>query len=336
MGFSYGKMNQPSNIKTKRRSRDESDEEDDPNEADLGQGCTLLKDLYDLNLVERVKVSNNHGQPVGSEARLLAGYLGIIARNANMLPINYESWHHMSDSNKNQALDNIKERFALEVLDDYIKKALGKKWRDHKNTLKKEYFKKDISLKEKLRNVPLRMLRYQWEDAVRFWNSKKCEEVSSGQKVGRLQLFDITHRKKDGSPMTSKAGEIMEKLKEKKAEYEAIFSTDSSVNLEDIDNRIITEVLGLESQAQAEIQRLRDQIAQMQASTVEQIAEVQKKYEELQQQLRVDAAAREAAVAAREVETAVMAAEQSRKYDELQLQLQHMTKMFQQSQKLPY
>ncbi|PPR99829.1 hypothetical protein GOBAR_AA20835 [Gossypium barbadense] len=146
------------------------------------------------------------------------------------------------------------------------------------------------------------MLRYQWEDA----------EVSSGQKVGRLQLFEITHRKKDGSPMTSEAGEIMEKLKEKKTEYEAIASTDSSVNLENIDNIIITEVLGPErygrvrfqgsgvtstqyfgsssqqyihsgSQAQAEVQRLRDQIAQMQTSTVEQIAEVQRKYEELQQ-----------------------------------------------------
>ncbi|KHG26997.1 DNA primase [Gossypium arboreum] len=79
----------------------------------------------------------------------------------------------MPDSNKNQALDNIKERFALDVLDDYIKKALGKKWRDHKSNLKKEYFKKDISLKEKLRNVLPGMLSYQWEDAVRFWNSKK-------------------------------------------------------------------------------------------------------------------------------------------------------------------
>ncbi|KHG18543.1 nifH [Gossypium arboreum] len=40
----------------------------------------LLKDLYNLNPVEHVKVSrNSHGQPVGSEARLLAGYLGIIA-----------------------------------------------------------------------------------------------------------------------------------------------------------------------------------------------------------------------------------------------------------------
>ncbi|PPR98147.1 hypothetical protein GOBAR_AA22521 [Gossypium barbadense] len=160
------------------------------------------------NLVERVKVRRNtHGHPVGSEARLLAGYLGILTRNANMLPINYESWHHMPDSNKNQALANIKERFALEVSDDYIKKALGSR---------------------------------------SFASIAEAEEVKSGQKIGRLQLFEITHRKKDGSLMTSEAGEIMEKLKENKVEYEAITSTGSFVNLENIDNRIITEVLGPE------------------------------------------------------------------------------------------
>ncbi|PPS01928.1 hypothetical protein GOBAR_AA18736 [Gossypium barbadense] len=123
-----------------------------------------------------------------------------------------------------------------------------------------------------------------------FASVAEAEEVSSSQKVGRLQLFEITHRKKDGSPMTSEAGEIMEKLKEKKMEYKAIASKNSSVNLENIDNRIITEVLGperysrvrfqgsgvtltqyfgsgsqqymrSESQAQAEVQWLRDQIA---------------------------------------------------------------------------
>ncbi|PPS18893.1 hypothetical protein GOBAR_AA01697 [Gossypium barbadense] len=238
------------------------------------------------------------------------------------------------------------ERFALEVFDAYIKKALGKKWRDHKSILKKEYFKKPISLEEKLQNVPPGMLRYQWEDAVRFWNSKKGEEASSGQKVGRLQLFDITHRKKDGTPMTSEAVEIMEKLKDKKAEYEATASTDSSVNFEDIDNRIINEVLGperygrvrfqgsgvnptqyfgsashqympSESQSQAEVQRLKDQIVQIQASTDEQIS-----------QLRAETAAREAEAAVRE-------AEQNRKYNELQLQLQSIMTMFQQFQNPP-
>ncbi|KAH1032011.1 hypothetical protein J1N35_044185 [Gossypium stocksii] len=44
------------------------------------------------------------------------------------------------------------------------------------------------------------------------------------------------HRKKDGSPLTIEATEIMEKLKDKTAEYETIASSDSSVNLENIDN----------------------------------------------------------------------------------------------------
>ncbi|MFQ6664103.1 hypothetical protein Gotur_031323, partial [Gossypium turneri] len=94
--------------------------------------------------------------------------------------------------------------------------------------------------------------------------------------------------------MTPEAAEIMEKLKDKKAEYEAIASSDSSVNLDDVDNRNITEVLGPERYGQ----RLRDQMAQMQVTTVE----VQRKYEEPQLQLKAAAAAREAEVAARQAE----------------------------------
>ncbi|MFQ6652460.1 hypothetical protein Gotur_024311 [Gossypium turneri] len=239
------------------------------------RGRTLLRDLYELDPVEHVKVSSNSfGQPVRSETCLLAGYMGILARNANMLPINFESWHKMPESNKNQTLDNIKVRFTLEVSDAYVKKALGKRWRDHKSTLKKDYFKTKITLNEKLQNVPPGMLRYQWEeDSERVGKSSRqkqkfthtagsksfacvaqAEKLSSGQKVGRLQLFDITHRKKDGNPMTLEAAEIMEKLKDKKADYEAIASSDSSVHIDDIDNRIITEVLGPERYGRVQFQ----------------------------------------------------------------------------------
>ncbi|XP_052874768.1 uncharacterized protein LOC128280595 [Gossypium arboreum] len=75
-------------------------------------------------------------------------------------------------------LSNIKERFALEVSDAYIKKALGKKRRDHNSILKKEYFKKPISLEEKLQNVPPGMLMYQWEDAFDFGIRRKERTVS--------------------------------------------------------------------------------------------------------------------------------------------------------------
>ncbi|KHF97426.1 serS [Gossypium arboreum] len=107
--------------------------------------------------------------------------------------------------------------------------------------------------------------------------------------------------------MTTEAAEIMEKLKDKREEYKAIALSDSSVNLDDIDNRIITEVLAIHAsgnQAQVEVQRLRNQMAQMQASTVEQIvqliveaasreAKAQRKYDELQLQLKAEAAAKE-------------------------------------------
>ncbi|KAK5840142.1 hypothetical protein PVK06_009022 [Gossypium arboreum] len=84
---------------------------------------------------------------------------------------------------------------------------------------------------------------------IQLTNQQKFKEQSSGKKFGCLQLFDITHRKKDGSPMTTEATEIMEKLKDKRAEYEAVASSDSSVNLEDIDNQVIPEVSGPEREA---------------------------------------------------------------------------------------
>ncbi|KAE8727287.1 hypothetical protein F3Y22_tig00005566pilonHSYRG00016 [Hibiscus syriacus] len=185
------------------------------------RGRTTLKELYQLPPEHRVKVSRNDaGQPIGPESRLLAGYLGIVRCNVNLLPINYESWREMPNSNKNQALDFVKEKFSLEVSDDYVKQT------------------------------------YQWEDAVRFWSSQKgqtrehigvasrqqqkfthtagsksfaCiaheEENTSGSKVGRIQLFDMTHTKKDGTPMTADAAEITEKLREKKAEYHVTASS---------------------------------------------------------------------------------------------------------------
>ncbi|KAK5771365.1 hypothetical protein PVK06_047567 [Gossypium arboreum] len=70
-------------------------------------------------------------------------------------------------------------------------------------------------------------------------------------------------------------------------------------------------------QSQAEVQRLKDQIVQIEASTDEQIA-----------QLRAEAAAREAEAAARE-------AKQNRKYNKLLQQLQSMMTMFHQFQNPP-
>ncbi|MFQ6651295.1 hypothetical protein Gotur_023653, partial [Gossypium turneri] len=74
------------------------------------------------------------------------------------------------------------EKFTLEVSDNYVKKALAKKWRDHKSTLKKEYFKKNISLEEKLRNVPPGMLRIVSELELQVGKNKNSR-TQLGRKV---------------------------------------------------------------------------------------------------------------------------------------------------------
>ncbi|KHG05450.1 Glucose-6-phosphate isomerase [Gossypium arboreum] len=139
------------------------------------------------------------------------------------------------------------------------------------------------------------MLRYQWEDAVRFWNSKKGEDRERVGTTSR-QKQKFTHTAKSKS--FACVDEDEEKLKDKRVKYEAVTSSDSSINLDNIDNRVITEVLRPEKYGRVK------RLVGSDASTVEEIA-----------QLKVEAAAKEA--------------EQNRKYDELQQQFQNMMKMFQ-------
>ncbi|GMI65151.1 hypothetical protein HRI_000184400 [Hibiscus trionum] len=344
------------------------------------RGRTTLNELYNLPAGERVKVSRNDvGQPIGAEAGVLGSYLGIVARNHAILPINYESWRQMPNGNKNQALELVKDKFSLEVSDDYLKHVLGKKWRDSKSFLKKTYFKKDLTLQEKLQNIPPGIMRHQWEDAVRFWSSTKGEDrervgvtsrqkqkythtagsksfarlaneeqITTGTSIGRIKLFDITHTKKDGSPITPEAAEIMEKLRQKKTEYEATASTNGSVNMEEIENQVIVDVLGPErygrvrcqgsfvtptkyfganssqymppqsQSSQAEVCRLKQQLSQFQAEVAAREAERERKEAE-----------RDAEIARKEAEREAREAEREAAHQKLQERFEEMMAMLQ-------
>ena len=68
-----------------------------------------------------MKVGQNEvGQPIGKEAAVMANFIGITARNSSVLPINYESWHHMPNAKKNQAVDLIKVIILFYVVQNFI------------------------------------------------------------------------------------------------------------------------------------------------------------------------------------------------------------------------
>ncbi|KAE8702328.1 UDP-glycosyltransferase 73C5-like [Hibiscus syriacus] len=187
------------------------------------RGHTTLKELYQLPPGHRVKVSRNDAdQPIGPESRL-PGYLGIVGRNANMLPINYESWCEMPNSNKNQALDFVKSHQECSGTNRKMQSDFGVHKKDRQQ--------------QKFTHTP---------GSKSFACIAHKEENISGSKVGRIQLFDITHTKKDNTPMTVDTAEIMEKLREKKAEYHVIASSQGIVNDDDIENQAINDVLGPE------------------------------------------------------------------------------------------
>ncbi|XP_038997321.1 uncharacterized protein LOC120122172 [Hibiscus syriacus] len=193
-----------------------------------------MKELYQLPLGDRMRVSSNDvGQPIGTEARVLSCYLGIIARNASLLPINYESWREMPNSNKIQVVDCIKVIISLKEMER------------SQEFLKKNYFKNNLNLEEKLQNIPSGMLRYQWEDTVRFWSSKKGKEITSGNRVGRIKLFEMTHTKKKIALLwLLKLQKLWKKLSDKRVEYEATASSNASINSDEIENQVIAEVFG--------------------------------------------------------------------------------------------
>ncbi|GMI78907.1 hypothetical protein HRI_001560000 [Hibiscus trionum] len=267
------------------------------------RGRTTLNELYNLPASERVKVSRNDvGQPIGAEAGVLGSYLGIVACNHAILPINYESWRQMPNGNKNQALELVKDKFSLE---------------------------NDLTLQEKLQNIPPGIFRHQWEDAVRFWSSTKGEDrervgvtsrqkqkfthtagsksfarianeeqITTGTSIGRIKLFDITHTKKDGSPITPEAAEIIEKLRKKRPSMKLqlqlmvlLIWKRSRIKL------LLTSwvLKDMSQSSQAEVYRLKQQLSQFQAEVEAREAERERKEAEREAERERKEAEREAA-----------------------------------------
>ncbi|XVF60576.1 hypothetical protein PTKIN_Ptkin08bG0058900 [Pterospermum kingtungense] len=120
---------------------------------------------------------NSEGQPIGKEAQLLSGFLGLTALNCRQSPINYETWHHVPNGVKQGILDFIETRFYLEIPTSIVFKSLGEKWRDYKHDLKKRYFNRSDGIAVTLQKVPPRVIKWQYEKLVAFWYSEKGEVI---------------------------------------------------------------------------------------------------------------------------------------------------------------
>nr|XP_027187224.1 uncharacterized protein LOC105851477 [Cicer arietinum] len=134
---------------------------------------------------------NSNGQPVGSAAGLLGGFLGEIARKFKDFPIMYDNWKLVPSTRKNEIFkDKIQSKFVVDDKDNkkYILSSLGKKWRDARCRLFKKFYKWDISLEENLQNYPRSINQDHWTIFVQYRRKTDTVEKADKNAANREKL----------------------------------------------------------------------------------------------------------------------------------------------------
>nr|CAD1817944.1 unnamed protein product [Ananas comosus var. bracteatus] len=172
--------------------------------------------------------------------RVLASFLGIVARNANLTPLHIPDWRAFPMKEKRNILKLVKSKFSILTRGEkWVLRSLGKKWKDYKCQLKSEYYLKYKNVDDLLENRPERVPRDQWTTLVSFWNSEKvkrkesrkswktkmphtagsksfarltAEKTKDGAEPSRVHIFIETHKpRKDGRPIDNESlGKVFE------------------------------------------------------------------------------------------------------------------------------
>ncbi|KAL6558330.1 hypothetical protein OROMI_018680 [Orobanche minor] len=107
------------------------------------RGFTYMPHVYAIssnNNSQPVKVEfNEYGKPIGPNKSKFVEFLGSIARNGKVAPLNYPDWHKVPKIDKARMMDMIKLFIPTEC-EKIVFKALGRSWRNFKCRIKNLYF----------------------------------------------------------------------------------------------------------------------------------------------------------------------------------------------------
>nr|XP_029151615.1 uncharacterized protein LOC112778863 [Arachis hypogaea] len=183
----------------------------------------LAKDVHNLPEGLRIVVNfDKHHATIGEAAGLLAGVYGQLATDCARFCF--------------KVSDNLAKRFLLQ--------SLGKKWREHRIKLWNDFYDPRLSKTEIINNAPEDIAPDQWALFVEYCLKPKTQKFckrnqeirqkqiiphtsgaksiarrraelteETGKEVSRVQMWDITHKKIDGSYVNEKAKEIAVRLK---------------------------------------------------------------------------------------------------------------------------
>ncbi|KAL2326250.1 hypothetical protein Fmac_025308 [Flemingia macrophylla] len=176
---------------------------------------------------------NRNNQPVGDSSSLLAGFLGQVASNFGNFPVLYENW-----TQANFVVNDEKHK-------QYILGSLGKKWKDKRCRLFDKYHNWELSMEKNIQNHPPHIPQDHWAIFVRYRRTAKSMDIANknvanraklviphilgsktlartrdeletihGREFSRAEMYQLSHKKPDGTFVNEEARELHEKLHE--------------------------------------------------------------------------------------------------------------------------
>ncbi|KAL6574453.1 hypothetical protein OROHE_001357 [Orobanche hederae] len=146
------------------------------------RGPTVLADVHNRKYEDRPPiVLNEYGQPIGptkEASRELSRFLGTVAKDSMLAPLNYCEWSKFPSKLKAKIWDYVLEKYMIpEEGFDWVMTTVNTLWRTHKSRVKKQYYYAFDNDDDRWKNRPETMSDQQFLDLLQYWNMEDIEKV---------------------------------------------------------------------------------------------------------------------------------------------------------------
>ncbi|XP_049390290.1 uncharacterized protein LOC125854758 [Solanum stenotomum] len=135
-------------------------------------------------------VLNKAGQPVGPSNDVvieLSSFLGTLARNATLCPLDIENWKLLDT--KQDLWDYTKEKYDIpEIGNTWTLKTIQEAWRRRKFDLKTHHFDAYANDQIRMEKKPDDVPTSQFKELLKYWNSEKFQKMSKANSENRKKL----------------------------------------------------------------------------------------------------------------------------------------------------
>ncbi|XP_059589813.1 uncharacterized protein LOC109124170 [Vitis vinifera] len=228
------------------------------------RGPTRNLDLLSMKPKEKKTTRfNTKGQVVyDGKGERLSSYMGTLVRSQQNVPIQVQDWNHVSEDVKEKIWALVLEKYELEeTCKSYILQCCGNLFRSYRNKMKAKYYNPYNTDEERLCQRPPHLSDDDWRWLIHFWGTPEAKDISDKNKANRakqvikhtsrsksyaqiryeqvqkkedrnepnrIEMFALTHTRKDGTPVDDHSKEIMDQVQQLLSQPEGTSSSTSA------------------------------------------------------------------------------------------------------------